>query len=457
LFTDKNLNNIDKILANFNRILTDIPDALILSNLEAFSRSKTASKSLINNPLLEQLGQMITFYDDFENDKKFNDLANTLINCMAVAIQDDKVKDQINSKIHANNLMNVFVDNIKNKREKLLPKSFESLKFLYSVVPNKSIFFEKKLPVLLMNFAGEPANWNVSKQQALLLLGKTLEDPSLEQQVHQEGLFEIIFPELGDQVITPKPKVPNPPEIFKKISELSNDPNTQKAELATYMLGELSKYPHYADQLAQDGQKTHVFEMYDAFEKIDNDLVIATKLIEATRNGVYGLKDETLENYPDEIDSIVARIPAKIDKFSELELVPKYLKEILDFFKKHKKDRTEKMQINEPTMLSRMTQSLTRSTIVQSQVPEKKEEAQQLKDTKDLSQIYKHMADQLAKGPLSPDDAKLYEIANEEVKGILENPNSHSAFSLMHLDIPKHLRVIANSPNSSNEQISGVE
>lgn len=452
LFTEKNLNNIDKILANFNRVLVDIPDALILDNLEAFSRSKSACKALISNPLLEQLGQMITFYDDFENDKKFNDLANTLINCMAVASQDDKAKAQITSKIHANNLMNVFVDNIENNREKLLPKSFEALKFLYSVVPNKSIFFEKKLPVLLMNFAGSPANWDESKQQALLLLGKTLEDPSLEQQVHQEGLFEIIFPELSEQVITSQPKIPNPAEVFKKISELSNEPKTQKAELATYMLGELSKYPHYADQLAQEGEKTHVFEMYDAFEKLDNDPVIATKLIEATRNGVYALTDETLENYPDEIDSIVARIPAKIEKFSDFELVPKYLKDILDFFKKHKKERTEKTPVSEPTMLSRMTQTLSRSTIVQSQIPEKKEEAQQLKDTKDLSQIYKHIADQLAKGSLNPDDAKLYEIANEEVKGILENPNSQSAFSLMNLDIPKHLRVIANSPNSSNLQ-----
>ena len=77
--------------------------------------------------------------------------------------------------------------------------------------------------------------------------------------------------------------------------------------------------------------------MYETFEKFENEPVVATKLIEACRNGVYQLTEDTMKANQEIINDLIERLPKKIEQFKKSKhiLIPKYLKEILDYLKNY--------------------------------------------------------------------------------------------------------------------------
>ena len=451
LIFEKNVKNLDKIILNMKRSIdgSDLSEALIVSVLESLTRSQQSCKALITSPLFDNLSQIVTFYSNFDDANKFKTLTNCLVNCMATSHSDPNLKSVINSKMHPDTLLAIYLDSIENNREDLIPQSIEALKYLHACLNNAGGFFDKQIPEKLIKWLGEPSSWTKEKLPALLLLAKLLGDPSLEQQSQKQLFFDTIMKQIDEAIIAKPQKIKNPEKVFPKVSDLSSEDKIQKVELCSYALGEYSKYSHNAGILAQVDGVTKVFDLYNAFEANDNDAIIATKIIEATRNGVYSLTDETMDNYPKEIDDIIERIPIKIVKFEEFELVPRYLQEILDFFQRRKKEKLEQIPLAASTMLSRVTESLIRSSVAAESKSEVKEEKQQVKDSKDLGEIYKHISEQLEKGPLDSDDGKLYEIANEELKSVLSNPNNQAIHTMFNLEIPKYLRLIANSPTST--------
>ena len=81
-----------------------------------------------------------------------------------------------------------------------------------------------------------------------------------------------------------------------------------------------------------------------------------------------------------------------------------------------------------------------------------------LKDTNKLAEVYKMMSDKLKENPLENDDAKILEMANDQTNQIMDSKDQTPQYTLYNLEIPKYLRLIANSPNSTLcEKIDALE
>ena len=436
--SEKNDAGFDKIAQNFDRAIEtmNLKPQLFYPTLEALTRAKNLSPRFVESPLFIKLLEFIVLFEKHDFPEQLETLSRALINCFAKAQESPEVREALNKKFHADNLLLSFISNIENDREDLIPISTQVLQLAFGVLQNKSAFFEKNFVETLANKLGEPESWGEAageKAPLLVLLGHLAQDPSLDKQFENSRLPEKCKAFAEKHVVVNPPSLKNPPQLFSKTSELSPENKTRLAEAVTYLLGEFSKDADKAKVLANcKGNKSNVFELYDAFERLEHQPVIATKMIEACRNGVYQLDDQTVAENEPLVDDLLPRLPPKIEKFKNgLDLVHVYLQDILDFFKKQKTQRA-------PTNLEKVAETLD---------AERKDDTDRLKDTKGLAEIYKEMSEKLQDGPLSAEDAKTLELANVTTKGMQKDPTT--LFTLFNLEIPKYLRLIANSPHST--------
>jgi hypothetical protein len=487
-----NKENAKAILDNFHQTIesVNVDQGLALKTLEGLTRSKEVASALVGHPLCEVLLMLVASYADYEDLDKFNGLADSLMNTLTLASRDPELRATLNSKVHPDNLLKVFIDNVDAVRRPLINKSLEALGVIFTAVDNNTAFFDKRIPEKVLDIIGPGDDWTDENNPAILLLALMMKDHSLEKIAAGVDILDHTLQALGKDVLPNPPTVPNPGDLFnKQLTEVSPVPAVQKAQLASYLLGELSKYDTNATKMAQNDGKTLVFDLYDAYERLDNDPVVATKIIEACRNAVYGLEDQTVDEHPKEVEKLCARIPAKIQKYRALILVPRYLQEILDFFKSKKKAPQEDKpmpfkKMNRPNVVvasqtfqaddeeSWDRQSLSaKQSAAKASLPQRVELASRMSLTKkmslieqsqvtpsdafksnDVGEIYRYIADQLEKGPLTCEDTKMYEIANQKLGEVLANPNDTTVYPMVNLQVPNSLRLIANSINSTNIQ-----
>lgn len=509
MLSARNTVNVDAILTNIKKLIETSPvdHTQILKSLEGLTRSKEFTAALIVHPIFEMILAQVANYNEFENEQKFQLLSESLLNCLALAVKEPSLKQAINQKIHPDNLVRVYLDNIDNMRRNLLPKSLEALTYIFLSVDNSSAFFQKRLPEKILDIIGPGEDWNGESVPSVLLFGLMTKDQSLEKISSEVELLKHVLQNMKNTILKGRSSVINPSELFnRQLNDLSKNPEIQNAELVAFTLGELSKYDHNASELAQKDGKSCIFELYEAYEKHDNQPIIATKIIEATRNAVYALEDETIENCQQDVDKMLAKIPDKIQKYKHLNLVPRYLREILEFFQDKKKATPDKIltfkNMNKGILFTgkqsinlessgifknmdksvihtgKQSMALEDSGVFKSSNAERpssmigeievEENASFVKKrtevlsksiapvemfkSNDISHIYRYIADELEKKPLSCEDAKMYEVANQKLEEILKNPQDSNVYTMMNLQVPECLRLIANSNNSTNIQ-----
>ena len=442
-FNNTNFKNIKQIIANFKKAVdkNEISMDLFSSNLEVLSRSKQFCKEALDSELFGDVCSNIVFYDDFDHPDKFKDLSETLLNIINSIREDINLVKVFNEKIHADNILFNYIDNLEQEREELLPISMEVLQHLFEILNNRSPFYDKNLPNKLMTFLGPLKEWK-DKPNALILAACIIQDPSLENLFKDLGTDNVIFETLKNDIIGENSLLENPDTFpFNEMSELSRDKNHRFCQLQAYLTGELSKYEEHAVKFINPENKLPDFVvLFNNFEKFENDPVLSTKLLETARNVIFKLDDETMKNKSEEINEIIAKIPDKLFKFKNFKLIPKYLQDILDYLKNF----DERKRVS--TMLSKLTNSLVRNVETEAEHREK------LKDAAGLANVFKDMAEFLEDNELNSDQSKTLEIAEAEVNNLLEGSDTNAKHTLNNLDVPRNLRKIANSDKSNLAQ-----
>ena len=437
--TEKNAQNTDKLIPNFYKAVSQnlIPDHFVLNNLEILSKSSAFNRSFIQS---DSFGHFINKLNDskYLESPKFFIKNSEILSNVAITLTEEKKKgnnDLLNVfyKISPNDILVSYMGVIEDCEEKYMDVTLKTLNNLDEVIKNKSGYFEMNLPKLLKKYLGD--NWE-GKENAIVLLCKILNDSSLAEKCQDLNLFEEVQKNLNKGLFTDKTIIKNPDfSNFTEESSLSEDSKKKNIELNAYLLGELSRNKDNALKLTKKKEKVHIFQLYDEFEKNGHTPIIATKLIQATRNGVYQLTEEEMEEYQEKIDDLILRIPPQIKKYSKFKKTPQWLQDILDFFKNFKKHQIPK------SPLARILKQLSENN---NKLPKDR-----LKDINELAQIYKEISNQLKIEKLTNDEAKVLELLNEEVLNLIKQPNSQAPYTLMNLEVPMHLRLIANSPNSS--------
>ncbi len=78
-----------------------------------------------------------------------------------------------------------------------------------------------------------------------------------------------------------------------------------------YTLGELSKYDENAKLLTKEDENgLLVIQFYNAFEADGHNVIIASKLIEAVKNGIHQLLPEQFETHKKLFNTIISKVPA---------------------------------------------------------------------------------------------------------------------------------------------------
>lgn len=437
--TEKNAQNSDKLILNFYRAVSSnvIPDDFVLNNLEILSKSSVFNRSFVKS---DSFGHFVNKLNDSKHliNPKFFIKNSEILSNVGITLTEEKKKgnnDLLNEfyKISTPNILVSYVNNIEDNEEKYMDISLKVLNNLDDVIKNKSGYFEINLPKLLKNHLGD--NWE-GKENAVTLLCKILNDSSLAEKCQELNLFEEVQKNLEKNLFTKKTIIKNPDfSNFTEISDLSDEKKQRNIELNAYLLGELSRNKDNALKLTKKEKKVEIFQLYEEFEKNGHIPIIATKLIQATRNGVYQLTEEQMEEYQEKIDDLILRIPPQIKKYKNFKKTPEWLQDILDFFTNFKKHQIPK------SALARILKQLSENN---NKLPKDR-----LKDLNELSTIYKELSDKLKQEKLSNDEAKVLELLNEEVLNLIKQPNSQAPYTLMNLEVPLHLRLIANSENSS--------
>ena len=457
LFTDANVvkeghlnaanqTNIIKIIEGLQSLSLNEkvkPDNYV-STVECLTRSKVFCGFLVGCDVFEYICSKLVFFDDHSNENLFNDLSAILMNVINSIKGEPSLAQAFRDKIHADNIVYSFFDNIEQSRDRLIPVSIEAIKHLYDILDNKSLFYGKNLPSKLVAYLGPTKDWS-SKSDALVLLGRMLNDPSLETLVSGTDFIQEAQRVLKEDIMSDTAAVKNPVKFpFLAISKISEDPQQCLCELVSYVLGELSKYHSHAERYIDESSKLPTpFDLYDTFERYEHIPIMATKLVETTRNAVLKLDEPSFRVFEKKVDSLIDRIPAKIDKFKKFKLIPVYLKDILDHLKHFEEIKTSK------TMLSRLTSSLINN------LNDEKSKRDKLKDAGGIAEIYKEMADVLEERPLDDIESKTLDMAETEaLQLIATDPNAIYAFN--NLDLPRYLRMIANSQNSLIQQKSSA-
>ena len=194
---------------------------------------------------MDEFLHKLVFLEDLSDTAKFKQLTEILLNCIITAESakdDKKLKTKMLEKVHPDNLLVRFFENIEEQRLELLQPSFEALKYLYDFLSNKSAFFEKDFPTILVTYLGSPDTWHEKDHNALIVLTKMLNDPSLLKKFKELDLPVNLLKHLKLHVLTDTPSIKNPDTIFEPISPISQDPKTRSLQLMTHALGDLSKY-----------------------------------------------------------------------------------------------------------------------------------------------------------------------------------------------------------------------
>lgn len=433
-----NFGNLKKILATVDMVTANegIKLETYAPTIECLSRSLTFCSELVSQDAFERICSKLVFFEDHANTKLFNDLSNVLMNVIN-SIRDAPTKIQIfKDKLHPDNIVFSFFDNIEHNRTALVPVSIEVIKHLYDILDNKSPFYDKNLPMKLLEYIGPLEEWS-KKPEALIVLARMLHDPSLETLINDLKVNDHIQSVLKDHIASEASTIKNPVKFpFGQVSRGSDDPHQRFCELVSYMLGELSKYQHHAGEYIEESKGLPTpFDLYDIFERYEHIPIMATKLVETTRNAVLKLDEPTFRIFDKKVESLLTRIPPKIQKFKEFSLIPLYLQDILDHLKNFEDQKTAK------SMLSRLTTSLVNN------LNDDKSKKDKLKDAKGLAEIFKEMSEILADRPLDDVESKTLDVADAEARRMIANdPNAIYTFN--NLDLPRYLRLIANSPHS---------
>ena len=438
---DKNSENTKLIVANFYKSFSKnpVPADHILNNLECLSRSCSFCREFVKSSYFNLFIDKLIETIDPEKPKIFDKNTNVLIN-VANAIYIEKLKDNnelMNEfyKITTEKLFRPFIKNIKEGKKALLTKSFMVLSYLDEVVKNKSLYFDENFPKTLFDYLGD--NWS-GKEDALVLLCKTLNDSSLHSKYDDLNLFGIIRENLEKELFNNKSIIRNHDDFsnYKKLSDLEPDLKKRNIELKAYILGELSRNDKYSILFAnlEDKKFKNSFQLYNEFLNFGHITILGTKLIQATRNGIYQLNEEQLDENEDIVEKMIEELPFEIQKYSEFKKTRTFLEEILDFLKNYNKNKIPK------TALARLIKDV---------LEKNKSPGDILKDLKELAQIYKELVEKLEEGPLGNEEAKILDILDNEVLNFLKQANSEAPYTLFNLEVANNLRIIANAKNSS--------
>ncbi len=136
------------------------------------------------------------------------------------------------------------------------------------------------------------------------------------------------------------PKGQNPNKIYGLEEPLSKDPKIREVELISYMVGEFSEYQELASAFALEPKEgltlgPSAFELFSLYESMDNSPITALKTLQACRNGVYQLSNDTMKQNQEVIKQILQKIPLQLKKCEGLPRTTQYLKDILNFLKNY--------------------------------------------------------------------------------------------------------------------------
>lgn len=184
---DRNEASFDKLCASVLKVIeaNSVKPQLLYPLLEALSRGKGVTHKFIESPLFTKLIEFIVLFEKHDFPEQMETLTKALTNCFAVAIQQPEVKKSMLSKFHADNLLLAYISNIDNNREDLIPSSVKLLEIAFEALDNKSAFFEKKFVEQLAEHLGGEQSWAKHPQEKaamLILLGRLVQDPSLDKQ-----------------------------------------------------------------------------------------------------------------------------------------------------------------------------------------------------------------------------------------------------------------------------------
>ena len=154
---------------------------------------------------------------------------------------------------------------------------------------NKNTLKTEKVPDLILKFL---KNQKDPKIQNLLKIyfAKAIAEPSLQKFFDKLQTFDKTRKELNSTLFSRNSIIMNPGfKDFKKKTNLPKENDELEIALNAYILGELSNYKNNAQILSdfKNKKQKNVLKLYYEFEKYSHIPVIATKTIEAVRNGVY--------------------------------------------------------------------------------------------------------------------------------------------------------------------------
>lgn len=431
-----------KIIANIQKAVDQcgLQPYQFAPAVEYLSRSKAFSQAMLDTTLFDTICSHIVFYEDHSNPHLFKALTFTLINIVASIKEEPKLVYTFKKKLHADNILYSFFDNIEFDRSDFVEDSIKACIFLFDILDNRSHFHAKNLPMKLLEHLGPLNEWS-GKPEAVMLLAKMLEDPSLEKIITEANVPSFVQVVLRDQLQPADSPIKNPNKYpFDALSEVSTDKNQLFCQLTAYMLGEFSKYDHHALAYLDKSKKLpSLFDIYNLFERYDNDAVIATKTIETVRNAVVKVNEAYYRANLKNVQDILARIPSKLKKFKTCQLISVYLQEILDHFQ----------NFEDKSLANSFLGRLTRSVV--SNMDDERAKKERLKDVGGLTSIYKEMSEKLVTGPLTKEDAQTLGMARMEIQKLLiADPNS--AYTFSNLNLPRYLRQIANAKHSTMGQ-----
>jgi hypothetical protein len=430
--------------------------------LEGVTRSRTGVTELLQSELWDTVIRLLDTFEDYQDKPTFANMAHVVVNACGATKGNDALRLKFNQRVHTDNYCKKFFDVIDGFQQHLFRRSVQALTHIYTSVDNPSGFYDQKIPEKLLEIVGPAEDWKPESEGFFLLLGFMIENDSFESM-----LLGLSYPSMIKEYLEAK-LLKSPPGVAKLESAgeglilASSNLEVRMVELMAYQLGEFSKYSHYAHSgSSQDSLDPQlVFRLFKAFQACGTDVILAIKLIEAVRNGIYSFSDDETRAAEHDLKGLTQHIAQELQKHVATPLVIRYLQDILLRLKEI--ENASKVEVPSSTEILAAAQLETKSDndLIVRRLSKAERNAFASTDAvsaqknivnftlSDIAELLRKMNKTLETQPLSEIEANLLGVCLERLSQHFAKGVSNTLFTLYSLEIPFHLRLLANSANA---------
>ena len=456
ILSGKNQKNTDAIFKTMKLVIASsrITPPQFFNILEGISRCKFGCNEFMKSEVFESYIALLNNYQDYNDTKSFNEMATILINCLGAANDFGVFKSAQNQKIHSDNFSKKFFDVIDGFHQELFRKNVTALIHVFTKVPNKSSFYDERIPEKLLEIVGQVDDWKNDMENYFIIFAFMIGNDSLENMLSNLGHFTQICEYFDRNSIDKELKVAELESAGTECLFFSSDRDVRVQEIIAYSIDEYYKYAHNVTGDRAITKKDYLFKLFSGFRKFTHDYILCYKTIEAIKNGVQYFTDEDFETYKNELTQFKIELLEELKKHSHNKYIAAIIQKIFNILQSAKgsqgvpqvETKLEEIEDEKPNFIRRMSkdnvEKLGKKNLQKSEFA-----AFNLTIT-DISEILKNICESLESGPLLDFANNLLSICLEKINSHFSGISDTPVFNMFSLDIPVYLRTIANSPNA---------